>query len=412
MSITFDSDTSITKATSACDRPSQNEVVVLYSQTSDTVFKVRRYTTAAGHAQQGSDVTLTNTGTPKGRQVAMVSDDIAIVSGTGELNPQRHWLVNLVSSTVVEVGASAQSAFATRPGMLVGNRAGQAMLLVDDQTKIVKFTTSSATTITFPAYLRTSEAPSTICVNTDTNNFIVGTNMGRIIELHATTDAVIKETTIPQEVGIYGFTGSTYGGNHILSMSYAYGLLIVQTTNSQIYLLDYATGKVLAQRVSGDSNPSTYTSTGTWAFSPADGTCVVMFMANSSNQLGAGMTVLDLAMPNLPDNGIFYNTNSGQYINAGIQGTHAWVMTTSNVIHWATVSSRRTTVDKTVSLTIGGTPTAGEVFVIDSSDKLILNVPFSESGRVIPVTSGESLIVVVKTLEGLNSKFEVHTAST
>jgi hypothetical protein len=408
------STSSITGMLDGCNRPSANEVVLLIN-TTGTTYVVRRYTTAAGHAQQGSDITLTNTaGSAVPKHITMIASDKAIVSGTGG-SPSTHWLVNITSSAVTEL--SAESARNGRPHILIGNRNGIAFSLSNSTGKVIKYDSGAATATasTFFAVLGGSENLTSVCVNTDNNNFIFGTDHGRLFEIDASTNAVKKEFTLPEMKGLFVDNDSANTSLQISGMVYTYGFLAVQTNYSRQIVLDYRTLNVVNEIITGDTSSSNLNGSTTFSFSEADGPYAVIFNSQSSLQLPSGLSLIDFCKANCPElgkYGNYYSNTQLQYLAAGVQGSVVWLIETGK-FHWITATGRRTVATNTVTISISGA-TDGEVFVIDdTAGELMIRCPISSSGtRDVPLTTGKSLLVVVKHGYGVNTKFQVSRIST
>lgn len=415
MSLSYDATQTVNAGglllSAACSRPSASEVVV--AVVAGSQYYLRRYSTAGGHSQVGSDITLSSSPSLQPFALAMVTNDrVAGLSG----NNTNSFITDIPAVTTVNSNVGRYTYQNTQRSQIIAGipSGGIGYGITDLAATLVKFdgTGNTMSTITTDAFFTAADIFSCI-VAKDTSGFILGTEGGRIIELDL-TGKVVRQYVLPTYRNVSKKIISGYFRG-VSQLAYYSGYLMVETQLGEVYLFDHDSGLVI-QRFTTHALNSGLTFPGL-ILSAASGPTVFSCFGGSPG-LGSPIAEWDMCTTPLLCRDVINVNNSGSRMNdIGFVGANVWALNLSgSKLFWATYSASRTVVQESVTFVDGGSnPIAGEVIAIDDSltpAQVMFHSTIPAAGKQLPLTTGKDVLLVSSSGKGSDQQFDVRRIAT
>jgi hypothetical protein len=220
-----------------------------------------------------------------------------------------------------------------------------------------------------------------------TNSFLIGTNVGLIIEID-TSFNVLKTVLLPVQLN-----GSTTDRDYVTGLSYSNGVVYAATANGRSYQLSWLTQDVL-NSIPFSPGSATLPQGSSFCSASSGTTLYGQFNSGASSKINNLIAEVDFEATPPKTRAILFLGNITANIQAvGLQGNTGWCAYASALVNFTVIPRFKS--NQTVSLLDNSTYHLGRRFVIiDDGNTLVesdITVP-NTSGTVYTISSGKSVI--------------------
>lgn len=379
-----------------CVRAASGEVIVAYA--SGVNHMVQRRSLTSPHVQLGNAVTLTSANTAK--SMAMISDDKVVIGGSSN---SKIWIVNLAAETCTELSGTYNSPSSTERSQGAAGQPSSGIGFVIDNAVATIWKIDAAaetkTSVTLKYFSSTERAVCIIAKPDSTTNFLVGTNIGKIYEIDSNGNPVKGYSIQPRRAGTAAVAVL------INQIAYFKGFVLAILNTGEFVLVDHeGDGRVVHRYRKQSGASSTYAIE--WTMADTYDNPSILYAFNPGTVGTRGNAVIEKDFTTGAENSLILT--SGQPIRQiGYVGASGYA-NINNTLGFFTYTQAATAALPSL-ISIGGTATEGEVFVVDdtTTPRYVLKAKLSTTARQIPVASGANIIRVYKKGDGQDALYQV-----